>query len=299
MKKLTRKNIIILIIAAILVAGTITFILLRTGTDTAERSGAAEQYQSTPDRDASSGAEQASWDWLHQRDFVNKHVDFGTISFPPDGGAVINSDSVNFRESPNMDSAILYTLPKGTEVSVIRTVGTNVLIGKYYGTWCEIKHNEEQGYVLSAFIDADQFPEEKFHKFFEVFYDQSLKKDIVPYNRIRFPLKDTTWVTSIEDAAFYLVEDNEWREGVLANNGVFMHPDLASLDKRVRFIAGTITDTKPMQPIAGGSLTQSFTIMDNRIGVQTGVYNKGIGQLWVFGLYNNKWYLDEIWISIY
>lgn len=57
------------------------------------------------------------------------------------------SSRINFRQSSNTSSSVLYQLPKNTKVGVVSTTSTG---------WAKVKHNNTYGYVSTTYLSQNQ-----------------------------------------------------------------------------------------------------------------------------------------------
>ena len=85
-------------------------------------------------------------------------------------GEIIGSD-VRLRDKANTKSKIIALLNEGDKVEFLESKSDYIFIGQYHGKWLKVKYKDFEGFVFSAFVKADGLYEEKFHIFFEKFFD--------------------------------------------------------------------------------------------------------------------------------
>jgi len=106
-------------------------------------------------------------------------------------GSFINSAVVNLREKPDAGSKVIAKLKKGDKISVIEQTGDTLFVDKFLGVWLKVKTvNENEGFVLSSFVNSPANKVEHFHIFFDRFKKGWLKKDMKEISKhTAFPLQ--------------------------------------------------------------------------------------------------------------
>lgn len=110
-----------------------------------------------------------------------------------DFDSVCIGNNVNLRAKSSTASTKLGQINSGDRVKVVESGEKEVLVGKYFGNWLKVETEDGQsGYVLSSFVDTPDDKVEKFHIFFERFWEAYTRNDIATVSKnITFPVKYT------------------------------------------------------------------------------------------------------------
>ncbi len=105
--------------------------------------------------------------------------------------AKIIGSRVNIRSKASLKSKTIGRLNKNAKIIVIKEIGKDKVLGKYFGKWLKIKFNRyKNGYVFSSFVKRGKKDDEKFHIFIGKFMKIHKNKNInFVKSRIKFPIQ--------------------------------------------------------------------------------------------------------------
>jgi|GEM_PF-3779299 len=72
---------------------------------------------------------------------------------------VVPFEGVNLRESPNLESKVILTIPFAQQVKVYDIVRFDTIIDNRNGNWVKAKYQQHQGYIFSGFLEDFQYVE--------------------------------------------------------------------------------------------------------------------------------------------